>query len=58
MYSLFCTESMLESVFFRNRDKLCKNVGVNGKNCNFLGKMTLFGLMTKKKSSEFFTWKN
>jgi len=37
---------MLESGFFK---KLDKNLGVNGKNLNFLGKGSiLFELMTKK----------
>jgi len=37
-YSLFCTESTLESVFFRlfmrKREKLGKNVGAKGENVN------------------------
>ena len=46
----------LEGGFFKERDKSGKNIGVNGKNCNFFYKMPhLFGLMTKillKRSSK------
>jgi len=45
-YSLFCTKSTLENVFFafriRKREKLAKNIGVKGQNVNILGKNTIF----------------
>jgi len=47
-YSLFCTESTLESVilfvfFIRKREKLAKNVGVKSENVNrsILGENTI-----------------
>jgi|SRR6218665_995213 len=54
-YSLFCTESTLESFFFiRKRE----NVVVKGERLIFWEKRQFFKLTTKKeRSSEFFAWK-
>src|SRR6218665_2289154 len=58
-YSVFCTESTLENVFFmRKRETFCKNVGVKGdylrRKANFL---IFFELRTKKRSPEYFAGK-